>query len=93
MHEAEAAAPGAIETNYGTLGWLGTAYYGDWTVNHSGYFIHQEPGALAGTAFNNFPPGLSGTNVAHFGGMSSFADAGAAPAYNPTGGMPFTRVS
>ena len=30
MHEVEAAAPGDIETNYGTLGTLGSGYYNDW---------------------------------------------------------------
>lgn len=30
MHEIEAAAPGDIETNYGTLGALGNGYYPDW---------------------------------------------------------------
>ena len=47
MHEVEAAAPGDIETNYGTLGLLGTGYYPDWTAN-VGAFIRQVPGALAG---------------------------------------------
>ncbi|HTV41627.1 MAG TPA: LamG-like jellyroll fold domain-containing protein [Candidatus Sulfotelmatobacter sp.] len=32
MHEVEAAAPGDIETNYGTLGLLGTGYYPDWAT-------------------------------------------------------------
>ncbi|HTV41623.1 MAG TPA: LamG-like jellyroll fold domain-containing protein [Candidatus Sulfotelmatobacter sp.] len=47
MHEVEPAAPGDIETNYGALGLLGTAYYPDWAVN-SGAFVHRQPGALAG---------------------------------------------
>jgi hypothetical protein len=47
MHEVEAAAPGDIETNYGTLGALGTAYYPDWAAN-AGAFIRQVSGALAG---------------------------------------------
>ncbi|HTV41732.1 MAG TPA: LamG-like jellyroll fold domain-containing protein [Candidatus Sulfotelmatobacter sp.] len=38
MHEIEAAAPGDIETNYGSLGLLGTGYYVDWAnlqgINH-----------------------------------------------------------
>jgi prepilin-type processing-associated H-X9-DG protein len=46
MHEVEAAAQGDIETNYGSLGVLGNAYYPDWTVNN-GAFIRQMPGALA----------------------------------------------
>jgi prepilin-type processing-associated H-X9-DG protein len=46
MHEVEAPAPGDIETNYGTLGVLGNAYYPDYQVN-VGAFLHQMPGALA----------------------------------------------
>lgn len=40
MHEVEAAAPGDIETNYGTLGLLGTGYWPDWASVgnfHRGY--------------------------------------------------------
>lgn len=47
MHEAEAALPGDIETNYGTLGVLGTAYYSDWVQDY-GAFTRQQPGAIAG---------------------------------------------
>jgi prepilin-type processing-associated H-X9-DG protein len=46
MHEVTAGAPGDIETNHGTLGVLGTAYYPDYQVN-SGAFIRRLPGALA----------------------------------------------
>jgi hypothetical protein len=46
MHESAAAAPGDIETNYGTLGALGNGYYPDWSVN-SGAFVRQKPGPLA----------------------------------------------
>lgn len=49
MHEVEAAAPGDIETNYGSLGLLGTGYYPDYQVN-SGAFLRQYPGALANDA-------------------------------------------
>ncbi|HEV2319353.1 MAG TPA: LamG-like jellyroll fold domain-containing protein, partial [Verrucomicrobiae bacterium] len=45
MHEVEAAAHGDIETNYGSIGVLGTGYYGDW-VGLQG-IIHTNPGALA----------------------------------------------
>lgn len=47
MHETESAAPGDIETNYGTLGLLGTGYYPDW-VSGGSAIQHQVPGALAG---------------------------------------------
>lgn len=45
MHEAEPAAQGDIETNYGTLGVLGNGYYPDYQIN-SGAFIRQMPGPL-----------------------------------------------
>jgi hypothetical protein len=45
MHEVEPAAPGDIETNYGTLGLLGTGFYPDWAA--SGIAVqHQVTGAL-----------------------------------------------
>jgi hypothetical protein len=49
MHESAAPAPGDIETNYGTLGTLGNAYYPDWAVN-SGAFVRQVTGPLANGA-------------------------------------------
>ncbi|MGH7989399.1 MAG: LamG domain-containing protein, partial [Limisphaerales bacterium] len=49
MHEIEPAAKGDIETNYGTLGLLGTGYYPDWAGGGwTNAFKHQFPGALAG---------------------------------------------
>ena len=45
MHETEAAAPGDVEVNYGSLGVLGSAYYPDWAEN-SGAFARQAPGIL-----------------------------------------------
>lgn len=36
MHEVETPAQGDIETNYGTLGILGTGYYPDWAGNTAG---------------------------------------------------------
>src|SRR6266496_2565736 len=47
MHEVAAPAQGNIETNYGTLGLLGTGYYPDWAQN-TGAFTRGNPGALAG---------------------------------------------
>lgn len=47
MHGVEAPVRGDIETNYGTLGLLGTAFYPDWAAN-SGAFVHRVSGALAG---------------------------------------------
>lgn len=49
MHEVEAAAPGDIETNYGSLGVLGNGYYPDYQIN-SGAFVRQLPGPLANGA-------------------------------------------
>lgn len=48
MHEVEAAAPGDIETNYGTLGLLGTGYYPDWANGTGSAIQHQVSGAIAG---------------------------------------------
>jgi Concanavalin A-like lectin/glucanases superfamily/Immunoglobulin I-set domain len=51
MHEMEAAAPGDTETNYGSLGALGTGYYNDWNVNggqpSNTVVIHDTGGVLA----------------------------------------------
>lgn len=47
MHEIEPATPGDIETNYGSLGPLGTGYYPDW-ISSGSAIVHQVPGALAG---------------------------------------------
>jgi autotransporter-associated beta strand protein len=46
MHEVEAAAPGDIETNYGSLGPLATGYYPDWVAGGAA-IQHQVPGVLA----------------------------------------------
>jgi hypothetical protein len=48
MHEVEAAAPGDIETNYGSLGQLGTGYYPDWFANAPKGIVRGSAGALAG---------------------------------------------
>lgn len=48
MHEVEAASPGDIETNYGTLGLLGTGYYPDWVAKNTGCMARGFPGAIAG---------------------------------------------
>jgi Concanavalin A-like lectin/glucanases superfamily/Immunoglobulin domain/Immunoglobulin I-set domain len=66
MHETAAPAPGDIETNYGSLGALGTAYYADWAVNNgapgSNSVLHQIPGALANGSdegVNLLDPGIT----------------------------------
>ncbi|HEX3625845.1 MAG TPA: LamG-like jellyroll fold domain-containing protein [Verrucomicrobiae bacterium] len=46
MHEVEVAAPGDIETNYGTLGVSGTGYYPDW-AGAKAWFKRGVRGALA----------------------------------------------
>lgn len=60
MHEVEAAVPGNIETNYGTLGSLANGYYNDWTTlpGANAKILRQVPGPLVsspdtGTFFTN----------------------------------------
>jgi hypothetical protein len=52
MHETGPAAPGDIETNYGTLGSLGDGTFADWNINNGSpgdqTVLHQIGGALAG---------------------------------------------
>ena len=51
MHEIEAAVPGNIETNLGTLGALGNGYYADWvplTGSGNPRILHSKPGAIVG---------------------------------------------
>ena len=49
MHEVEAPASGDTETNYGSLGLLGTGYYADWAApGVAGGITHNVSGALAG---------------------------------------------
>jgi hypothetical protein len=65
MHEVAAPAQGDVETNLGSLGSLGAAYYGDWDINFSNpsniaVITHNEPGAIAGDSdtsvgFNKAP--------------------------------------
>lgn len=75
MHEVEPALPQLdIETNYGTLGSLGNAYYCDWQILAAGnppVLYHQQPGALANdpnpcvvfTDLNENPSGGSGALI------------------------------
>lgn len=64
--------------------------YGSVGVNGI-YSPGTSPGIVAGPSYGGFPiNGLSGTNVAGLSGVSSFADAGYAPAYNPTGSNAFS---
>jgi Concanavalin A-like lectin/glucanases superfamily len=72
MHEIAPAVPADIETNYGSLGALGTAYYADWALsngvpgNHS--VLHQVPGPLVNdpnTAAFMMDPGITATSGAN----------------------------
>lgn len=70
MHEITPAAPGDIETNYGSLGVLGTGYYADWAVNNgapaNNSVLHQIPGPLANdpnTAAFMLDPGSTATET------------------------------
>ncbi|HTB85457.1 MAG TPA: LamG-like jellyroll fold domain-containing protein [Candidatus Sulfotelmatobacter sp.] len=51
MHDKAAPVAADIETNYGSLGALGTAYYADWSEYNgapaNNEVLHQIPGALA----------------------------------------------
>ncbi len=54
MHEVEASAPGDIETNYGSLGLLGTAFYPDWPGGSlTNTFQRQTNGALTMSGDND----------------------------------------
>ena len=46
MHEVEPMAQGDIETNYGTIGLLGTGYYPDWVTGNGLGIKRGAPGAL-----------------------------------------------
>ncbi len=64
-------------TNYGNAGMNGV------------YMAAGHDGIVPGPDSQAFD-GLSGDTVAQFSGVSSFADVGYAPAFNPTGAMPFS---
>jgi hypothetical protein len=67
MHENEATLHGDIETNYGTLGTLGTGFYGDWETLNNTPIVHGQAGCIANDA--------SETSV-HFTQQSSAASTG-----------------
>ena len=72
MHEVAPPAPGDIETNYGTLGLLGTGYYPDWADANKNIILRQGPGALAGDsdAAVQFTQGkVTGTTVSFTNGL------------------------
>ncbi len=48
MHEMESAVSGDTETNDGSLGALGTGYYGDWAGLQGSGIVHDFAGALPG---------------------------------------------
>ncbi|HEX3624426.1 MAG TPA: LamG-like jellyroll fold domain-containing protein [Verrucomicrobiae bacterium] len=68
-----------VLVNYGSAG------------NNGVYSAATAPGLINGASFGGFPvAGVSGTSVADLSGVSSFADAGYAPAYNPVGSNAFS---
>ncbi len=79
VYTAPSVATWPALTNYGSIG--GNGVYNPGTM----------PGSVSGPANPAGLPftGVSGT-VPQFSGVSSFADAGYAPAFNPTGAVPFT---
>jgi prepilin-type processing-associated H-X9-DG protein len=68
--------------NYGLTNGVGTS--------NGVYTPGTMPGVVAGGAYQSFPVGLIGPNVAQLSGVSSYADAGSAAAYNPAGTTPFS---
>jgi len=77
MHESPSTAlvQRDIETNYGTLGNLGTAYYGDWQeldqhqIVNNPFVIHSQAGALA----NDPDPAVQFTSASGFPSGGSYA--------------------
>jgi hypothetical protein len=72
MHEVEAPAPGDIETNYSSLGLLGTAFYPDWASANGNIIQRQAAGALAGdsdTAVHFTQTKITGTTVSYTNGL------------------------
>ncbi len=67
MHEIETAAPGDTETNYGTLGLLGTGYYSDW-----------EGGAANSRIHHGFPGAIASDSAVYFGPLKANVAAGTA---------------
>jgi hypothetical protein len=62
MHESVPPAAGDIETNYGSLGVLGTGFYPDWASANGNIITRQVPGALVGdsdTAAEFLAPGAN----------------------------------
>ena len=73
--------------------WLVMTNYGQTNgvaVNNGVYAPGTLAGGVAGASYGFYPQGAGGGNVAVLSGVSSFADAGYAPVYNPTGTTPFT---
>jgi len=79
MHETEAAAPGDIETNYGSLGLLGTGYYPDWANANGNIIQRQVPGALA----NDSDPAAHFTQLRLSGSGVSFTNGLFVPHTSP----------
>jgi hypothetical protein len=67
MHEVEASPHGDIETNYGTLGTLGTGFYGDWETLNNTPIVHGQPGCIVND---------SSETAVHFTQASSAASTG-----------------
>jgi hypothetical protein len=72
MHEVEVPGVGDIETNYGSLGPLGTAFYPDWATANGHIIQRQAPGALVDdndTAVHFTQTKISGTAVSFTNGL------------------------
>ncbi len=90
MHEVEAPAQGDIETNYGTLGLLGTAFYPDWATNNGYGITRSVPGALAGDS--DQACGFTDTIIVGAGGSAEWTNALYVPHTSPLSTLnpPFT---
>jgi hypothetical protein len=90
MHEVEAAAPGDIETNYGSLGLLGTGFYADWTPQNQGGILRGIPGALAGDSDQAVD--FTDTIIVSAGGSAEWTNALYIPHTSPLSTLnpPFT---
>ncbi len=71
MHENEATTYGDIETNYGTIGTLGTGFYGDWETLNNTPIVHGQPGCIANDASETAVHFIQQSSAASTGGFTN----------------------